>query len=211
MVFLNESFVFPKVDEANEDGLLAIGGDLSPERLLLAYRSGIFPWYSEDEPILWWSPDPRMVLIPTELHISKSMKKLLRDNVFSVTFNQCFTAVIEQCSNVIRGGQRGTWITSEMKEAYIHLHEKGYAKSVEVWKGDQLVGGLYGVDLGHVFCGESMFSILPNTSKYGFIKWVQYLEQQDYALVDCQVHTDHLERLGAKLISRESFISCLSS
>ena len=202
---------FPNVNEANEDGLLAVGGDLSPGRLMLAYRSGIFPWYSAGEPILWWSPDPRMVLFPSQLKISKSMKKLLRDDTFQVTYNKKFEEVIEQCSLVTREGQEGTWITKEMKEAYIHLHKLGYAKSVEVWAGDKLVGGLYGIDLGDVFCGESMFSHKSNASKFGFIKWVQHLEKENYTVIDCQVHSPHLESLGAKMISRSRFISFLPS
>ncbi len=211
MIFLSKEVRFPSCTEANEDGLLAVGGDLSPERLMHAYRSGIFPWYSDGDPILWWSPDPRMVLYPNKLKVSKNMKKLLRDEVFQISYNQNFKAVLEHCSKIARAGQEDTWITDEMKIAYLHLHELGYATSVEVWKDEELVGGLYGVDLGTVFCGESMFSLLPNASKYGFIKWVQHLESRNYKLIDCQVHTDHLESLGAELISREAFISFLPS
>lgn len=194
---------------ADEDGLLAIGGDLSEERLLLAYRSGIFPWYNEGDPILWWSPDPRFVLYPYKLRISKSMKKLLRDDCFKVTFNQNFEEVIQNCSTIKRHGQADTWITDDMKNAYIHLHKKGYATSVEVWQGKDLVGGLYGIDLGEVFCGESMFSKVSNASKFGFIKWVQYLQTMNYKLIDCQVHTPHLQSFGAEFIPRLQFLSYL--
>jgi leucyl/phenylalanyl-tRNA--protein transferase len=203
---------FPNVSEANEDGLLAVGGDLSTERLLLAYRSGIFPWFSEGDPILWWSPDPRFVLFPEKLKISKSMKKLIRNDEFVVTWNQNFKEVIEHCANVKREGQLDTWITDGMKLAYTELHKKGIAKSVEVWRSEtgkepKLVGGLYGIDLGKVFCGESMFSLEPNASKYGFIKWVQFLQQENYRLIDCQVHTQHLESFGAEMISRSQFMT----
>lgn len=203
--------LFPPVSQANEDGLLAVGGDLSIERLQLAYRSGIFPWYSEGDPILWWSPDPRFVLYPEKLNVSKSMKKLLRDEYFTVTFNENFEEVITQCSKVSRKGEEGTWITTEMKEAYCQLYELGFAKSVEVWNGSKLVGGLYGIDLGTVFCGESMFSLESNASKYGFIKWVHYLQSKNYDLIDCQIYTKHLESLGAEMISRNQFLSIIQS
>jgi len=206
---------FPSVEDADKDGLLAIGGDLSEERLMLAYRSGIFPWFSEGDPILWWSPDPRFVLFPEKLKVSKSMKKLLRDHRFQVTFNQKFEEVITQCASVKRDGQADTWITEEMQAAYINLHEQGFAKSVEVWQHEKdaepkLVGGLYGIDLGTVFCGESMFSLESNASKFGFIKWVQHLQANGYKLIDCQVHTPHLESLGAEMISRQSFMNYLA-
>ena len=206
---------FPSVEDADKDGLLAIGSDLSEERLMLAYRSGIFPWFSEGDPILWWSPDPRFVLFPEKLKVSKSMKKLVRDHRFQVTFNQKFEEVITQCASVKRDGQADTWITEEMQAAYINLHEKGFAKSVEVWQHEidtepKLVGGLYGIDLGTVFCGESMFSLESNASKFGFIKWVQHLQANGYKLIDCQVHTPHLESLGAEMISRQSFMNYLA-
>lgn len=206
---------FPNINDADDDGLLAIGGDLSTERLLLAYRSGIFPWYSDGQPILWWSPNPRMVLYPNGLKVSKSMRQLLRKDIFRVTFNTEFEKVIHHCAKANRNDQDGTWITNEMQEAYIELHKKGIAKSVEVWQDETLVGGLYGIDLGSlgqhkVFCGESMFSLVSNASKFGFIKWVQYLESQKYDVIDCQVHTAHLESLGAEMISRNEFISLLS-
>jgi leucyl/phenylalanyl-tRNA--protein transferase len=189
--------------------MLGVGGDLSPERLMLAYRSGIFPWFADDEPILWWSPDPRMVLFPDEVVITRSMRKVLRNGKFRVTFNENFRDVILNCRNVPRSGQVGTWITEEMVEAYIGLHELGYAKSVEVWQGDELVGGLYGVDLGHIFCGESMFSKVPNASKIAFITLAAKLQLENYSLLDCQVHNDHLESLGAREIPRRDFMKIL--
>ncbi|MFD0963689.1 leucyl/phenylalanyl-tRNA--protein transferase [Pseudofulvibacter geojedonensis] len=211
MHILSKELLFPNPVQASPEGLLAIGGDLSIERLLLAYNSGIFPWYSEEEPILWWSPDPRMVLFPEELKVSKSMKQLLKKEVFQVTYNTCFERVIENCAKIYRPDQEDTWITLEMIEAYKGLHRLGIAVSVEVWKEDELVGGLYGIDLKDkkIFCGESMFSKVSNASKYGFICLVEKLKQQDYRLIDCQVHTDHLESLGAKEIDREVFLSYL--
>lgn len=200
--------VFPPLEDADNDGLLAIGGDLSPERLLLAYKNGIFPWFnSDDDSILWWSPNPRMVLFPSEIKISKSMKKVLRSDQFTLTKNTCFDVVINQCSKIKREGQEGTWITSEMKQGYQKLHHLGVAKSYEVWEKDILVGGLYGIDLGHVFCGESMFSKVSNASKFAFIKLAK--ELHDYKLIDCQVHTNHLESLGAREIDRNEFYKVL--
>ncbi len=178
MFFLTDTLVFPPVASANSEGLLAVGGDLSPERLLLAYNSGIFPWFNTDSLILWWSPDPRMVLFPEEIKIAKSMRKVLKGNQFRLTKNTCFEKVLEYCSSVKREGQEGTWITGDMKKAYLELHERGYAKSYEVWENGELVGGLYGVDLGHVFCGESMFSLSANASKFAFIKLAQELNSQ---------------------------------
>ncbi|MGC1515331.1 MAG: leucyl/phenylalanyl-tRNA--protein transferase [Maribacter sp.] len=209
MFFLMDDLVFPPVDAANSDGLLAVGGDLSPERLLLAYEKGIFPWFNTDSLILWWSPDPRMVLFPDRIKISKSMRKILRNDQFKLTVNTCFKEVLEHCSTVEREGQNGTWITEDMKLAYLKLHARGIAKSYEVWENEQLVGGLYGVDLGHVFCGESMFSLTSNASKFALIKLAQNLDQQHYRLIDCQLHTDHLERMGAQEISRDMFIKFL--
>jgi len=209
MYLLSKEILFPPVIEANEDGLLAIGGDLSVERLELAYRSGIFPWFNEGEPIIWYSPDPRMVLFPKDLKISKSMRQVIRRNDFKVTFNKNFAEVISNCKNVYRVGQGGTWITNEMQQAYIKLHEKGIAKSVEVWLDDELVGGLYGIDLGTVFCGESMFSAVSNTSKLAFISLVQKLEKENYQLIDCQVYNNHLASLGADEISRTEFLKFL--
>ncbi|HCE54696.1 MAG: leucyl/phenylalanyl-tRNA--protein transferase [Lutibacter sp. BRH_c52] len=209
MYLLSKDLVFPPVNLADKNGLLAIGGDLFAERLLLAYKSGIFPWYSEGEPIIWYSPDPRMVLFPKNLKISKSMKQIIRKNQFRVTFNQNFSKVISNCKNSYREGQGGTWITDEMEQAYINLHNLGLAKSVEVWEGNELVGGLYGIDLGHVFCGESMFSKVSNASKFAFIQLVQKLEKEHYKLIDCQVYNEHLASLGADEISRETFLTYL--
>ncbi|KQC30929.1 leucyl/phenylalanyl-tRNA--protein transferase [Flagellimonas eckloniae] len=209
LFFLGDRLEFPPVEAANEDGLLAVGGDLSPERLLLAYKSGIFPWFNEDNLILWWSPNPRMVLFPNKIKISKSMRKVIRTEQFNLTQNTCFEKVLDNCAKVQRKGQDGTWITPKMKLAYLDLFEKGFAKSFEVWEGNNLVGGLYGIDLGHVFCGESMFSTVPNASKFAFIKLTQELEQEKYRLIDCQVHTKHLESLGAEQISREDFMNIL--
>ncbi|UII74542.1 leucyl/phenylalanyl-tRNA--protein transferase [Flagellimonas sp. HMM57] len=207
--FLGDRLEFPPVETANEDGLLAVGGDLSPQRLLLAYKNGIFPWFNEDALILWWSPDPRMVLFPKKLRISKSMRKVIRKSDFILTQNACFDDVVEKCAKIKRKGQDGTWITNNMKSAYKELFELGFAKSFEVWKDNNLVGGLYGIDLGHVFCGESMFSTVANASKFAFIQLVAKLEKESYKLIDCQMHTDHLKSLGAETIPRDSFIKIL--
>jgi leucyl/phenylalanyl-tRNA--protein transferase len=209
MFYLTSSLFFPPVSEANYNGILAIGGDLSPERLLLAYKSGIFPWFEEGEPITWWSPDPRMVLFLDELVVSKSMRNILNRNSKRVTFNQNFRDVISNCQNIKRDGQNGTWITNDMIEAYCKLHEAGIAKSVEVWQDDELVGGLYGIDLGHIFCGESMFSKVSNASKVAFISLVNHLKAADYKLLDCQVYNPHLESLGCREIEREAFMKIL--
>jgi len=209
MYLLSKDIIFPPVHLANEDGILAIGGDLSIERLLLAYKNGIFPWFNEGEPIIWYSPNPRMVLFPKNLKISKSMQQIIRKNEFKITFNQNFSEVIRNCKTIFREGQGGTWITNEMQQAYLKLHNLGIAKSVEVWKGAELVGGLYGIDLGHIFCGESMFSKVSNTSKLAFIYLVQKLEKENYQLVDCQVYNNHLDSLGACEISRNEFLTYL--
>lgn len=200
--------VFPPVELAEPDGLLAIGGDLSPERLVAAYQHGIFPWY-EGDVILWWSPDPRCVLFPGKLVISKSMKQVMRSGRFRFTVNQAFEQVIHACRVKEREGQSGTWISHEMEAAYIRLHESGIAHSAEAWHGDQLVGGLYGVKLKHIFCGESMFATESNASKFAFINYVQLLEQEGIRLIDCQVHTEHLESLGAEMIPRKEFIKMI--
>jgi len=199
------------VNHADIDGLLAVGGDLSTDRLVEAYTNGIFPWYSEDQPILWFSPDPRMVLFPKELHISKSMKQLLRKDQFEVTFNKDFDTVIYNCATVKRVEQDGTWITNDMQKAYKKMHILGYAISVEVWFDSELVGGLYGIWLADkkIFCGESMFSKVNNASKFGFIKLVEWLKQKEVNLIDCQVYTDHLASLGAREISRAEFLTFL--
>lgn len=205
---LDKKIIFSPVDLAEPDGLLAMGGDLSPERLLLAYRSGIFPWY-EGDIILWWSPDPRFVLFPSELKISKSIKSLLNKNEFTFTTNKAFTRVIHYCKETKRTGQEGTWITDEVEKAYCKLHELGYAHSTEVWKDGELVGGLYGIRLGKVFFGESMFSKISNASRYAFIKYVQQLKEEGIELIDCQIYTEYLESLGAKMIDRKDFVKRL--
>lgn len=212
MYFAANELWFPHPSEANEDGILAVGGALTTERLLLAYNSGIFPWFEEDQPVLWWSPDPRMVLFPSEFKASKSLRKLIRLAQFKVTFNTAFAAVIQHCATIKRDGQGGTWITSTMEDAYIELHEKGIALSVEVWENDLLVGGLYGVDLKDkkVFCGESMFSKKSNASKVAFYYLVQSLLEKEYRLIDCQVYNSHLESLGAGEISRVDFLDKLN-
>jgi leucyl/phenylalanyl-tRNA--protein transferase len=206
---LDKSISFPPVELAEPDGLLAIGGDLSPERLLSAYHKGIFPWYEGDY-ILWWCPDPRFVLLPSELNTSKSMKAILKKNAFRFTTNQAFIEVIYQCKIIKRPDQDGTWITDEMEKAYIRLHEMGYAQSAEVWNGDKLVGGLYGVRIGKVFFGESMFSRESNASKFAFIRYVEMLRSEGVQLIDCQVYTQHLESLGAKMIPRKNFVALLN-
>jgi leucyl/phenylalanyl-tRNA--protein transferase len=211
MYLLTDKNVFPHPSEADANGLVAIGGDLSTERLLLAYNSGIFPWYNEDEPLLWWSPNPRMVLYPKELRVSKSMRVVLRKQLFKITFNKAFEDVIQQCAKIVRDDQDDTWITNDMTEAYIKLHKQGLATSVEVWQADKLVGGLYGVDLKDkkIFCGESMFSKVSNASKVAFITLVQELKTKEYKLIDCQMHTTHLESLGAREIDRTQFLQIL--
>ncbi len=211
MYYVIKDLFFPDVSYANRDGVLAIGGDLSSERLQLAYKNGIFPWFEIGEPIMWWSPNPRMVLFLDELIVSKSMRNILNRNVFKVTFNQNFRDVVSNCQNIKRNGQNGTWITNDMIEAYCKLNELGIAKSVEVWQNDELVGGLYGVDLGHVFCGESMFSKVSNASKVAFIALVNQLEKENYKLLDCQVYNPHLESLGCREIDREEFMRILKS
>ncbi|WP_294822972.1 leucyl/phenylalanyl-tRNA--protein transferase [uncultured Flavobacterium sp.] len=208
MYFLSRELYFPPVS-ASPEGIVAIGGDLSTERLLLAYRSGIFPWFEDDEPILWWSPPERMVLFLDELRISKSMRNVMNRGAFSVSFNMAFNDVIANCRYIKRDGQNGTWITNDMTKAYCRLHELGYAKSVEVWQGNELVGGLYGIDQGNVFCGESMFSKVPNASKVAFIALCKKLQLESYKLLDCQVHNNHLESLGAREIAREDFMAIL--
>ncbi|WP_418508594.1 leucyl/phenylalanyl-tRNA--protein transferase [Corallibacter sp.] len=207
MHYLSKHIAFPEVNLATPEGILAVGGDLSVERLLLAYKSGIFPWFNEGEPVIWWSPDPRFVLFPEKLKVSKSMKQVLRNTEFEVTVNQDFKQVIAACSKTKRKGQDDTWITQTMIEAYTELHNLGYAKSVEVWLHNELVGGLYGVDVGNgVFCGESMFAKVSNASKVGFITFIQHT---NYKLIDCQVYTNHLESLGAEEIDRTEFLKFL--
>lgn len=211
MYFLTKELYFPPVDEASYEGVLAIGGDLSIERLLLAYQNGIFPWFNDDEPILWWSPSERMVVVPQMYKASKSIRNLLNQNKFKVTFNQNFAEVIRNCQQIERKGQDDTWISEDIIASYTKLHEMGIAKSVEVWQNSELVGGLYGVDLGHVFCGESMFSKVSNASKIAFVTLIKHLKENNYLLLDCQVHNDHLEKLGAFEISRDTFMRVLKS
>lgn len=211
MYFLSKELYFPPAGYASPEGILAIGGDLSADRLLLAYRNGIFPWFEDDEPILWWCPPERMVLFLEELKVSKSMRNVLNRGIFHVTWNTAFEEVIALCRDIKRDGQRGTWITTEMTEAYCRLHKLGYAQSVEVWQGGELVGGLYGVDLGHVFCGESMFSLVPNASKVAFIALARHLKEKEYKLLDCQVHNNHLETLGAREIPRAEFLKIINN
>lgn len=204
-----EHIVFPDPAYATPDGLLAAGGDLSEERLLLAYRSGIFPWYAPGDPILWWCPDPRCVLFPKDLKVSKSMRPYFNQRKFEVTYDRCFSEVMQACAQQPRNGQAGTWITREMMEGYTRLHEAGYAHSVEVWKEKELVGGLYGIAIGKVFFGESMFARASNASKFGFISLVRQLEAQGFTLIDCQQETSHLLSLGATTISRPEFLHTL--
>ncbi|HDP79258.1 MAG TPA: leucyl/phenylalanyl-tRNA--protein transferase [Spirochaetes bacterium] len=205
---LRDEILFPPVELAAESGILAVGGDLSPQRLLEAYRRGIFPWYSEDDPIIWWSPDPRFVLFPEEMKVSRTMRQVLRRGLFRISFDTAFRAVVEGCRSG-REKQPGTWITDDMADAYGKLHDLGYAHSVEAWRGDDLAGGLYGISLGRCFFGESMFYTVSNASKAAFIVMVRALMERDFALVDCQVHTAHLESLGARFIGRERYVSLL--
>jgi leucyl/phenylalanyl-tRNA--protein transferase len=204
---LDDNPGFPDPALAEEDGLLAIGGDLSIERLLIAYSNGIFPWFSEGGPILWYSPHQRCVIYPDQIKISKSMKKILKDEVFKITFNQAFADVIMNCATTERKGQDGTWITNEMQQAYINLHQQGYAHSVEVWLEDKLVGGLYGLKVNRVFCGESMFSHVSNASKAALI----FLSKMNIDLIDCQLPNDHLLSLGAEMITRELYMETLQT
>ncbi len=207
--FLDNDLWFPPQEEAWEDGLLAAGGDLRPERLLLAYRNGIFPWYNEDEPPLWWCPDPRFVLFPQELKVSKSMLQLIRKEHFEFRINTAFEQVINSCADIERKGMEGTWITDNVAHAYTQLHQLGHAHSAEAWHNGELVGGLYGVWLGNVFFGESMFSKQSNASKFAFVNWVQCLIEKGVTLIDCQVYTEHLESFGARMIPRKDFLHIL--
>ncbi|MBK8442513.1 MAG: leucyl/phenylalanyl-tRNA--protein transferase [Sphingobacteriales bacterium] len=207
---LNESLAFPPPHYAEADGLLAVGGDLSTERLLLAYKKGVFPWFNPDEPILWWSPDPRCVLLPSQVLISKSMRQVLRRGQFIFSFDNDFETVIRLCQ-APRAYSDSTWISEEIIEAYCKLHELGYAHSLEVRLADSgaLVGGLYGVSLGKAFFGESMFSKVSNASKAAFIMLAQWAQEQQFSMVDCQMHTAHLERLGATMLQRSLFLKML--
>jgi leucyl/phenylalanyl-tRNA---protein transferase len=208
MIVLTEQLKFPPLHAAEPDGLLAIGGDLSIDRLKLAYQQGIFPWY-EGGTILWWSPNPRFVLFPHDLVVSKSMQQVIKAKQFTFTINKAFENVIRQCKMNSRKDQDGTWITDEMEAAYNKLHKNGMAISAEAWENDQLVGGLYGILLNNIFCGESMFTNKSNASKFAFIQLVQYLKEKYIQLIDCQVYTEHLESLGARMISREEYLKYL--
>ena len=206
MIWLTETIAFPGYDCTSEEGVIALGGDLSVERLTHAYKNGIFPWFSDNDPIVWYCPFKRMVLFPAEIKISKSMQKIMNRNEFTITENTAFEAVIYNCKNIDRNDGFGTWITNDMEQAYINLHKKGIAKSIEVWFKDELVGGLYGVEINHVFCGESMFSKVSNASKLAFI----YLaENKNYKLIDCQIYNEHLASLGAREVERTLFLSIL--
>jgi leucyl/phenylalanyl-tRNA--protein transferase len=210
MYRLTDALLFPSPEQASAEGIVAVGGDLQPERVMLAYRKGIFPWFESDDFLLWWSPDPRMVLFPDQLKISKSMRTVLRKKQFEVTFNKAFDQVVEACAKVKRFGQNGTWITPGLMEVYSTLHTQGHAHSVEVWEEGSLVGGLYGIDLDTVFCGESMFSKSSNASKVALIFLVKELKKNKYELIDCQVPTQHLASMGAEPISRTKFLTFLS-
>ena len=206
MIWLTETIAFPGYDCTSEEGVIALGGDLSVERLTHAYKNGIFPWFSDNDPIVWYCPFERMVLFPTEIKISKSMHKIINKNEFTITENTAFEAVIYNCKNIDRKDGFGTWITNDMEQAYINLHKKGIAKSIEVWFKDELVGGLYGVEINHIFCGESMFSKASNASKLAFM---HLAKNKNYKLIDCQIHNEHLASLGAREIDRSLFLSIL--
>lgn len=210
MYKLTKELYFPNVETAHSSGIVAFGGDLSSERLILAYKNGIFPWFEDGEEITWFAPEERMVLFLNQLKISKSTRNILNRNIFKTTFNTAFENVITNCQQIKRSGQLGTWITDDMLQAYLKLHEMGYAKSVEVWQDNELVGGLYGIDLGHIFCGESMFSKVSNASKMAFIALTQKLKTENYQLIDCQVYNDYLAQLGCEEIPRKLFMQILN-
>ncbi|HXX52956.1 MAG TPA: leucyl/phenylalanyl-tRNA--protein transferase [Thermodesulfovibrionales bacterium] len=203
---LSDRNIFPSPEYAEEDGLLAIGGDLSEGRLLRAYSEGIFPWYAEGTPILWWSPDPRLILFPAELKVSRSLRQTIRKGMYHVTMDTTFAEVIENCASIHRKENDGTWITAEMMSAYIRLHKSGFAHSVESWYGRELAGGVYGVSLGGAFFGESMFAKRRDASKVAFVKLIQQLREWDFGLVDCQVTTVHLKSFGAREVPRLEFM-----
>jgi leucyl/phenylalanyl-tRNA---protein transferase len=211
LTILTKRLWFPPAEKADRDGLLAVGGDLSRERLLLAYRNGIFPWYNEGEPPLWWCPNPRFVLLPEKIKVSNSMKQVLKSGKFEFSTNRNFESVIHNCRTVRRNGQDGTWITAAVLNAYIDLHRAGHAHSAEAYADGVLVGGLYGVRMGNVFFGESMFSLLPNASKFAFITYCRQLLGEGVKLIDCQVYTEHLERLGAEKMPRSTFLELLQA
>jgi leucyl/phenylalanyl-tRNA--protein transferase len=206
---LSDEITFPPPHLAEKDGLLAVGGDLSEKRILKAYAMGIFPWYTEGSPILWWSPDPRLVLFPDELKVSRSLRQCIKKEQFTITINTAFEQVIRSCAEIRRKEQSGTWITRKMKDAYTGLHHAGYALSVEAWDGDDLAGGLYGIILGKVFFGESMFATKSNASKTAFVTFVEQLRQKGFRIIDCQMKTEHLLSLGAREISRAAYLKIL--
>ena len=206
---LGNDYKFPSPQSATQEGIVAVGGDLNPLRILEAYKNGIFPWFNDDENLMWWSPDPRMILFPEKIKISKSFKSFLKKKEYRVSFNENFEDVIESCSNIKRVNQKGTWITNGLKQSFIELHLMGYAHSVEVWQNGVIIGGLYGLDLGNIFCGESMFSIKSNASKVGLYFLCQELKQNNYRFIDCQVPSQHLRSLGAEEISRDNFLKKL--
>ena len=206
MIWLTNTIEFPGYDCTSKEGIIALGGDLSIERLTHAYKNGIFPWFSDNDPIVWYCPFERMVLFPAEIKISKSMQKIINKNEFTITENTAFEAVIYNCKNMDRNDGFGTWITNDMEQAYINLHKKGIAKSIEVWFKDELVGGLYGVEINHIFCGESMFSKVSNASKLAFM---HLAKNKNYKLIDCQIHNEHLASLGAREIDRSLFLNIL--
>jgi leucyl/phenylalanyl-tRNA--protein transferase len=208
MKLLTDELEFPDYSKTNKYGIIAMGGDLSKDRLKLAYEKGIFPWFNPDEPILWWFPNPRFVLFPEDLHVSKSMRKILRDEIFQFTENQAFEEVMRNCGEIKRKGQKGTWISEEMIQGYLELHKEGLAKSIEVWQDGALVGGFYGVEGKKIFCGESMFAKVSNASKAGFIQFVQKYKER-YELIDCQYYSEHLASLGACEILAEEFLTYL--
>ena len=208
MIWLTDTIEFPGYDCTSEEGVIALGGDLSAERLTHAYKNGIFPWFSDNDPIVWYCPFERMVLFPAEIKISKSMQKIINKNEFTITENTAFEAVIYNCKNIDRNDGFGTWITNDMEQAYINLHKKGIAKSIEVWFKDELVGGLYGVEINHIFCGESMFSKVSNASKLAFM---HLAKNKNYKLIDCQIYNEHLASLGAREIDRSLFLSILKA
>ena len=206
MIWLKDTIEFPSYESTSNDGIIALGGDLSEERLIHAYNNGIFPWYSEGDPIVWYCPHKRMVLFPEAIKVSKSMQKIMNNNNYTITENKAFSEVIYNCKTIDRKDGFGTWITGEMEQAYINLHQKGLAKSIEIWLGNELVGGLYGLEINNIFCGESMFSKVSNASKLAFIHLVK---NKEYTLIDCQIYNQHLERLGAKEIDRSTFLQIL--
>ena len=208
MIWLKDTIEFPSYESTTNEGIIALGGDLSEERLIHAYNNGIFPWYSEGDPIVWYCPHKRMVLFPEAIKVSKSMQKIMNNNNYTITENKAFSEVIYNCKTIDRKDGFGTWITGEMEQAYINLHQKGLAKSIEIWLGNELVGGLYGLEINNIFCGESMFSKVSNASKLAFIHLVK---NKEYTLIDCQIYNQHLERLGAKEIDRSTFLQILKS